>query len=110
MANPGFGARHRGRIEGARRYQTVVMEYAPKADNMARKMEEKAKEIPEEGREPARRSVTAAAKAIPVFTKHGNHSSESRRPTAVCPWNRKYPPKREFWRVFFVQKFPDAAA
>ena len=40
MANPGFGARHRGRIGGARRYQTVVMEYAPKADNMARKMEE----------------------------------------------------------------------
>ncbi len=62
MANPGFGARHRGRIEGARRYQTVVMEYAPKADNMARKMEEKAKEMPEEGQEPATMSVTAAAK------------------------------------------------
>ena len=29
------------------------MEYAPKADNRARKMEEKAKEMPEAGQEPA---------------------------------------------------------
>ena len=110
MANPGLGARHRGRIGGARRYQTVVMEYAPKADNMARKMEEKAKEMPEEGRNrqgcplrmPRRQSRFLQNMEIIVQQADGQprfaHGIENTRP------------KGSFWRVFFVQKFPDAAA
>ena len=48
-------------------YKAVVIEYSPKADNMAEKIEEKANEMLQEGYELATMSVTPAAKAILVF-------------------------------------------
>lgn len=55
-------------------YKTVVIEYSPKADDMAKKIEEMAKKIEEmankmlqEGYELVTMSITGTAKAILVF-------------------------------------------
>lgn len=48
-------------------YKTVVIDYSPKADNMALKIEEKANEMLKEGFELITMSVTGTAKAILVF-------------------------------------------
>ena len=48
---------------------TVVIEYSPKADDMARKVEETANAMQEEGFALVTMSVTGSAKAILVF-KH----------------------------------------
>lgn len=50
-------------------YKTVVIEYSPKADNMAEKIEMKANEMSEEGYELVTLSITGSAKAILVFKK-----------------------------------------
>ena len=51
-------------------YKTEVIEYSPKADDMAKKIEEKANEMLEEGYLLITMSVTGTAKAILVFKKH----------------------------------------
>lgn len=48
-------------------YKTEVIEYSPKADNMAKKIEEKANEMLEEGYELITMSITGTARAILVF-------------------------------------------
>lgn len=48
-------------------YKAVVIEYSPKAEDMAKKIEEKANEISEEGLDLITMSVTGSAKAILVF-------------------------------------------
>ena len=48
-------------------YKTVVIEYSPKADDMAWKIEEKANEMLQEGFELVTLSITGSAKAILVF-------------------------------------------
>ena len=48
-------------------YKTEVIEYSPKADDMAKKIEEKANEMLEEGYLLITMSVTGTAKAILVF-------------------------------------------
>ncbi len=50
-------------------YKTVVIDYSPKADNMAQKVEEKANEMLENGYELVTMSITGTAKAILVFKK-----------------------------------------
>ena len=50
-------------------YKTVVIEYSPKADDMAQKVEEKANEMLENGYELVTMSITGTAKAILVFKK-----------------------------------------
>ena len=50
-------------------YKTVVIEYSPKADDMAQKVEEKANEMLESGYELVTMSITGTAKAILVFKK-----------------------------------------
>ncbi len=50
-------------------YKTVVIEYSPKADDMAKKIEEKANEMLKEGFELVTLSITGSAKAILVFKK-----------------------------------------
>lgn len=50
-------------------YKTVVIEYCPKADDMANKIEEKANEMLETGYELVTLSITGSAKAILVFKK-----------------------------------------
>ncbi len=50
-------------------YKTEVIEYSPKADDMAKKIEEKANEMLEEGYLLITMSVTGTAKAILVFKK-----------------------------------------
>ena len=50
-------------------YKTVVIDYSPKADNMAQKVEEKANEMLENGYELFTMSITGTAKAILVFKK-----------------------------------------
>ena len=50
-------------------YKTVVIEYLPKTDNMAQKVEEKANEMLQEGYEIITMSITGTAKAILVFKK-----------------------------------------
>ena len=51
-------------------YKTVVIEYSPKADDMAQKVEEKANEMLENGGyELVTMSITGTAKAILVFKK-----------------------------------------
>lgn len=50
-------------------YKTVVVEYSPKADNMAAKIEQKANEMLEQGYKLVTMSVTTTAKAILVFKK-----------------------------------------
>ena len=51
-------------------YKTVVIEYSPKADDMARKVEEKANETVQDGYELITMTVTGTAKAILVFKKN----------------------------------------
>ena len=48
-------------------YKTVVIEYSPKTDNMAQKVEEKANEMLENGYKLVTMSITGTAKAILVF-------------------------------------------
>lgn len=48
-------------------YKTIVIEYSPKADDMAKKIEEKANEMLQEGFELVTLSITGSAKAILVF-------------------------------------------
>lgn len=48
-------------------YKTVVIEYSPKADDMAKKIEEKANEMLQEGFKLVTLSITGSAKAILVF-------------------------------------------
>ena len=50
-------------------YKTVVIEYSPKADNMAEKVEQKANEMLQQGYELVTMPVTTTAKAILVFKK-----------------------------------------
>lgn len=50
-------------------YKTVVIEYSPKADDMADKIERKANEMADEGYTLVTMSVTGSAKAILVFSK-----------------------------------------
>ncbi len=50
-------------------YKTVVIEYSPKSDDMAKKVERKANEMLEEGYELVTMSITTTAKAILVFKK-----------------------------------------
>ena len=50
-------------------YKTVVIEYSPKADDMAKKVEEKANEMQKNGDELVTMSITGTAKAILVFKK-----------------------------------------
>ena len=45
-------------------YKAVVIEYSPKAEDMAKKIEEKANEMSEEGLDLITMSVTGSAKAI----------------------------------------------
>ena len=48
-------------------YKTVVIEYSPKADDMAKKIEEKANVMLQDGYELITMSITGTAKAILVF-------------------------------------------
>lgn len=48
-------------------YKTVVVDYSPKADTMAKNIEEKSNEMLEKGYELVTLSVTNSAKAILVF-------------------------------------------
>ena len=50
-------------------YKTVVIEYSPKAEEMAQKVEKKANEMLQEGYELVTMSITGTAKAILVFKK-----------------------------------------
>ena len=50
-------------------YKTVVIEYSPKTDNMAQKVEEKANEMLQEGYELITMSITGRAKPILLFKK-----------------------------------------
>ncbi len=50
-------------------YKTVVIGYVPKADTMAKKVEEKSNEMHEDGYELVTMSITNSAKAILVFKK-----------------------------------------
>lgn len=58
-----------GEQELGEMYKAVVIEYSPKAADMAEKIEEKANEMLKGGYELVTFSVTAAAKAILVFKK-----------------------------------------
>ena len=49
-------------------YKTVVIEYSPKADEMAQKVEKKANEMLENGYELVTMSITGTAKAIIHFS------------------------------------------
>ena len=48
-------------------YKTIVIEYSPKADDMALKVEEKANEMLQTGYKLITMSITGSAKAILVF-------------------------------------------
>lgn len=50
-------------------YKTVVVEYSPKAENMAKKIEETANDMSKDGYELITMSITGSAKAILVFKK-----------------------------------------
>ena len=50
-------------------YKTITIEYSPKADTMAKKVEEKSNEMLEDGYELVTMSITNSAKAILVFKK-----------------------------------------
>jgi uncharacterized membrane protein (DUF106 family) len=50
-------------------YKTVVIAYYPKAETMAKKIEEKSNEMAEDGYELITMSITTSAKAILVFKK-----------------------------------------
>ena len=51
-------------------YKTIVVEYSPKADDMAKKIEEKSNEMLKEGYELVTMSVTGTAKSILVFKEN----------------------------------------
>ena len=55
------------RFGGENMYKTVVIEYSPKADDMAKKIEEKANVMLQDGYELITMSITGTAKAILVF-------------------------------------------
>ena len=55
------------RFGGVKMYKTVVIEYSPKADDMAQKVEEKSNEMLQDGYELITMSITGTAKAILVF-------------------------------------------
>ena len=55
-------------------YKTVVIEYTPKADDMAQKVEEKANEMLHEGYAFVTMSITGTAKAILVFKGDANYN------------------------------------
>lgn len=55
-------------------YKTVVIEYSPKADSMAQKIDEKANEMLQEGYELITMSITGTAKAILVFKGDANYN------------------------------------
>ena len=48
-------------------YKTVIIEYSPKANDMANKVEEKANEMLQNGYELVTMSITGTAKAILIF-------------------------------------------
>ena len=48
-------------------YKTIVIEHSPKADDMAKKIEEKSNEMSQDGYELVTMSITGTAKAILVF-------------------------------------------
>ena len=50
-------------------YKTVIIEYTPKTDDMAMKIEEKANEMNQEGYNLVTFSITNSAKAILIFKK-----------------------------------------
>ncbi len=50
-------------------YRAVVIEYSPKAGDMAQKVEEKSNEMLKDGYELVTMSITGTAKAILVFKK-----------------------------------------
>ena len=50
-------------------YKAVVIDYSPKTDNMAQKVEDKANEMLHDGYELVTMSITNTAKAILVFRK-----------------------------------------
>ncbi len=50
-------------------YKTIVIEYSPKADDMAQKIEKKANEMLQNGYNLVTMSITGTAKAILVFKK-----------------------------------------
>lgn len=50
-------------------YKSVVIEYSPKANDMAQKIEEKSNEMLQDGYELVTMSITGSAKAILVFKK-----------------------------------------
>lgn len=51
-------------------YKTVIIEYSPKTDTMAKKVEKKSNEMIENGYELVTMSTTNSAKAILVFKKN----------------------------------------
>lgn len=50
-------------------YKAIVIDYSPKADDMALKVEEKSNEMLQEEYELVTMSVTGSAKAILIFKK-----------------------------------------
>lgn len=50
-------------------YRSIIINYSPKADDMAQKIEEKSNEMLKEGYELITMSVTGTANAILVFKK-----------------------------------------
>ena len=50
-------------------YKTIVIEYTPKAEKMAKKIEDKSNEMLKEGYILVTMSITMSAKAILVFMK-----------------------------------------
>ena len=56
-------------LGGGKMYKTVVIEYSPKADDVAQKVEEKANEMLENDYELITMSITGTAKAILVLKK-----------------------------------------
>ena len=52
-------------------YRAVVIEYSPKAGDMAQKVEEKSNEMLKDGYELVTMSITGTAKAILVFKNNG---------------------------------------
>ena len=57
-------------------YKSVVIEYSPKANDMAKKIEDRANEISQEGYELVTMSITGSAKAIFVFKEKSKWQSE----------------------------------
>ena len=55
------------KVRSEKMYKTVVIKYSPKADDMAKKIEEKANEMLQKGFELVTVSITGSAKAILVF-------------------------------------------